>query len=51
MMSLSKSKKKNLAAIFDASDPYENYPDKKAYINIAFWLQPQNHRSIHELEK
>ena len=28
-------------AIFDPSDPYEKYLDKKTYIKKAFWLQPQ----------
>ena len=40
-----------LSAIFDASDPYENYPDKKTNIKKAFWLKPQARAPIHGLQK
>ena len=41
----------SFSLIFEPSDPYENYPDKKTCIKKEFWLQPQIRRSIHELQK
>ena len=41
MMNLNNSKTNScFKAIFDRSDPYENYPDKKMRIKKVFWLQP-----------
>ena len=52
MMSLNKSKENScFSTIFHPSDPYENYPDKKTCIKKAFWLQPQDRASMHELQK
>ena len=55
MMILNKPKKKSskscFSVIFYLSDPNENYPDKKTCIKKAFWLQPQDRASMHELQK
>ena len=37
-----------LSTIFDHSDSYKNYPDKKKRVKKAFWWQPQAHASMHE---
>ena len=37
--------------IFDPSDPYENYPCKKASIKKTFWLQRQARVSMYQFQK
>ena len=52
MMSLNNSTNNScFSAIFDPSDPYENYPEKKMLIKKALWLQPQTRTSMDELQK
>ena len=52
MMSLNNSTNNScFSAIFDHSDPYENYPEKKMLIKKALWLQPQTRTSMDELQK
>ena len=52
MIRLNNSKKNPcFSAFFDSSDTHENYADKKTYIKKAFWLLPQAHASMHELQK
>ena len=44
--------KSHFSAIFDASDPYENYPNKtKACIKRAFWLQPEARMSMNNNQR
>ena len=52
MINLNNSKKNScFSAIFEPSDVYENYPDKKIYIKKEVQLQPQARTSMHELYK
>ena len=37
--------------IFGTSNHNEKYPNKKANIKKTFWLQPQAHVSLQELQK
>ena len=52
LISLNNSKANScFSGIFDSSDPYENYPDKKTYLKKEFWSKSQACASMHELQK